>query len=197
MHHIISPSGLSTVASALTATLLAMAPAIASAQSPNWTSPPVVPPVVNVCLRPYEYRGTAYIRPGYSGDATNFSFSGGRYLRVDSIRAWLAQPGFRGADLGGWTDGEFSWTSLQLDNGVATYDWRRDGRRYLDSAAFGKLILYRNNGNGLGIGGIEVKGCMVNVLPRPVVLPPDIDDVPRLPPRRLEPGDTVMQSRPR
>ena len=172
------------------AALLALAP---SSPADAQTAPVLVPrdvigPIVVRCLRPYSYSGPAYIRAGYSGDANNFHFNGSGYLRVESLRAYLFQPGLVGADLGSWTDNVFAWTRLPLVNGAVTYDPRRDGPLYLNSPGFAKLVLYRASGTSgtTASGWMEVKGCLVNAVPRALKLPLDMDDTPLPPPRRID-----------
>lgn len=150
-------------------------------------------PISRVCLRPYRYTGAADIKRGYSGSSTQFHFTGARYLRVDSVKAWLDTVPISAADLGGWTDGMFSWTEMPLVDGVPTYSARHQGRLYLDSNAFGSVVLYYWGGAAGYAGRIEVTGCLVDAIPPPAIRVPVLRDVPRLPPRRLDPGDAVME----
>lgn len=151
----------------------------------------ILSPSTRICLKPYSYSAPARIPPGYSGSDAEFRFTGARYLRVDSVEARLDGATISAADLGGWTDGDFSWTQMPAENGVARYSARRDGSLYFDSNKFGKVILYHWDGSAGYTGSIKVTGCLVDKIPASSIRLPEIKGVPRLPPRRLLPGDAL------
>lgn len=144
-----------------------------------------------VCTRPFRHAGQVAFAPAYSGVAGHFDIPAAHALRIDRVTARLHQPGLRGAEIGGDTDGAFGWHVARLEGDLAVHLSSRDGAIYLDPGSLGKVVVYRWDTGTQGSGEFAVEGCLVERIPATLRMP-DLR-VPRLPPRVLLPGEDRMR----
>lgn len=182
--------------------------AIASMASTATAAPPVARPLderaatglprpdisvlTSRCARPFEDRGSYTIPAGYSGAGTSAkAIPAGRVLQVRSVTITLAEPDWRGAHLGLWTQGDFAWYPLRQSRGEAVFRVAEDGPLYADGGGQTfKFVSYRASGyDRPARGTYVVRGCLLDRIP-PWVTRPDIR-VPRYPKRVLTPLEPV------